>query len=373
MSPVSELGAAGFAIFWGVTALAAGIFSFRIYQLLRYLSLGRREGGIGYIAKRALTAIGHVVGQWCLFKNFSRKDRAGLGHAFMAWGFLLFATYYLLFIIIAEGFGISEVMEENAFYVYYSWIMDIVAPFIIIDAAWGIIRRYIIKPPRLEGQQTFEAMLILFTVFIHPITHLFKIGTGIALGHAPAGLGIPLPPISAWVSQLYVGASGVGTWHSFWFWMHWGFVLFVMGIIGYTRYLHMVVAPFNIFLRSTAPKGAISPIDLEATENFGAAKITDFTRKQLLDLYACVICGRCQDVCPATASGKPLNPKDLMQDLKKHLLEVGPRLLKGKNEVPPIVENVIPEDVIWSCTTCRACMEMCPVSNEHLPKSRQVN
>ena len=369
MSPVSELGAAGYAVFWGVTLLAGGIFCFRVYELLRYLSLGKRGLGIGHVVKRTLTATGHVVGQWCQFKNFSLKDRATIGHVFMAWGFFVFAIYYLLFIIIGAGFGISEAIERNSFYAYYSWVMDIVAPFIIIGAAWGIIRRYVIKPQRLKGQQTFEAMLILVTVLIHPITHLFKIATGIALGDPPAGLGIALPPISAWLSQLFTGsAASVAAWHVFFFWTHWGFVLFVMGIIGYTRYLHMVVAPFNVFLRSAPPKGALSPINLESAETFGVSKITDFTWKQLLDLYACVVCGRCQDACPAYASGKSLNPKDLIQELKKHLLKVAPGLLKGDSEASPIVGNIIPEDAIWSCTTCRSCMEVCPVSNEHIPK-----
>jgi Fe-S oxidoreductase/CheY-like chemotaxis protein len=369
MSPLSELGVAGYVIFWGVTVLAVGIFSYRMYQLLRYILLGREEGGFGHIIKRMFTSIAHVIGQWWQLKNFSFRDRATLGHIFMAWGFLIFATYYFLFIIIGDGFGISKIMEGNSFYAYYSWVMDIVAPFIIIGAGWAIIRRYIIRPPRLKGEQTFEAMLILVTVFIHPITHLFKIATGIALGDPPAGLGIALPPISAWLSQLFTGSNAsLVAWHNFFFWTHWGFVLFVMGIIGYSRYLHMVVAPFNIFFRSMLPKGALNPIDIETTETFGVSKITDFTWKQLLDLFACVACGRCQDACPAYASGKLLNPKDLIQGLKKHLLETGPGLLKGKDGAIPIVGNAISEDAIWSCATCRACMEICPMANEHIPK-----
>lgn len=369
MSPVSELGTAGFAIFWGVTVLAVGIFSYSMYQLLRNILLGRKERGFDHIIKRTLAAIAQVVGQWWQLKHFSFKDRATLGHIFMAWGFLIFATYYLLFIIIGEGFGISGIMEGNAFYAYYSWVMDIVAPFIIIGAGWAIIRRYIVRPPRLKGEQTFEAMLILITVFIHPITHLFKIATSIALGTSFAGLGIALPPISAWLSQLFTGSNASpAAWHTFFFWTHWGFVLFVAGIIGYTRYLHMVVAPFNIFFRSRLPKGALSPIDIENAETFGVSRITDFSRKQLLDLYACVACGRCQDACPAYASGKALNPKDLIQRLKKHLLETSPVLRKGNGEAGPIVGDVIPEDVIWSCTTCRSCMEICPMANEHIPK-----
>lgn len=371
MSPVSELGAGGFVLFWGLFAIAVGLFSHRVYRLGRYLFLGRGAGGFGHLAKRTLIAIVHVVGQWCQFKNLSLRDRASVGHVFMAWGFLLFVIYYLLFIIIGAGFGISDAMEGNIFFAYYSWIMDIAAPFVIIGASWGIIRRYIIKPSRLKGEQTLEAMVILGTVLIHPITHLFKIATGIALAHPPVGLGISTPPISTGLSHLFTGAGSVEIWYSFWFWIHWGFVLFVLVYIGYSRYLHMVAAPFNVLLRSSPeklPKGALSPIDLEAAETFGVSKITDFTWKQLLDLYSCVVCGRCQDSCPAYASGKPLNPKDLIQRLKKHLLETGPKLLKGENEASPIVGEVISEEAIWACTTCRSCMEVCPVANEHVDK-----
>jgi Fe-S oxidoreductase len=369
MSPVSELGAAGYVIFWFITLLAFGIFGYRTFQLLRYLSLGKGGLTIGQVTRRTLTAIGHFFGQWCQFKNLSRKDLATIGHVFMAWGFFCFVVYYILFIIIGSGFGIGEAIENNAFYVYYSWVMDIAAPFIIVGAAWGIIRRYIVRPPRLKGQQTFEAGLILVTVLIHPFTHLFKIATGIALGDPPSGLGIALPPISAWLSGLFTGGEASAlAWHTFFFWAHWGFVLFVAGIIGYTRYLHVAVAPFNVFLRSADPKGALTPIDLEKAETFGVAKITDFTRKQLLDLYACVICGRCQDACPAQNSGKALNPKDVIQDLKKHLLAVAPGLLKGDEATTPVAGEVIPADVIWDCVTCRACMQVCPMSIEHVPK-----
>ena len=183
MNPVSDLGAAGFALFWGITALAAGIFLFRGYQLLRYISLGRSVEKFGQIAKRVLSGIGHAIVQECQFKNIARKDRAGIGHLFMVWGFLLFVTYYLLFIVIASGFGIFDVMEHSRFYAVYCWIMDIAAPFVAIGALWGIFRRYSIKTTRLEGQRTWEALFILITVLLHPITHVGKIATQIAAGH----------------------------------------------------------------------------------------------------------------------------------------------------------------------------------------------
>jgi hypothetical protein len=274
MNPVSDLGAVGFALFWGVTALAAGVFAYRAYQLLRYLLLGRQGLETGNIIKRFFVTIGHFLAQVCQYKNLTRRDRAGTGHLFMVWGFFLFVIYYLLFIVIASGFGISEMMEGNRFYAYYCWIMDIAAPFIVVGALWGILRRYLIRPIRLKGLQTPEALIILITVLIHPITHVGKIATQIAAGLPPAGLGVAVPPISAALGSLYTNPATVETWHTFWFWSHWAFVLLVVIIIGYTRYLHMLAALFNDFLRTEPPKGAPGIIDLKNPGTFGASRVT---------------------------------------------------------------------------------------------------
>jgi Fe-S oxidoreductase len=369
MNPVSDLGPAGFILFWGLTALAAGIFFYRGSQLLRYLYLGRKEKEYRNIFGRGLKAAGDFVAQVCQWKSLSSKDRAAVGHVFMVWGFILFVVYYTLFIVVASGFGISETMEGNRFYAVYCWIMDIVAPFIVIGAGWGIIRRYIVKPARLKGQQTWEAMLILITVLIHPITHLGKIATQIAAGAPPAGLGIATPPLSTALSYMYSGASIV-TWHTVWFWSHWVFVLFVLGIIGFTRYLH-IIAIVNDFFRPEF-KARMSPIDLKDQTTFGASRVNFFTRKQLLDVYACVTCGRCQEACPAASTGKPLNPRLIIRDIKTNLLNNGPLMIKNQQPVMPLIgeggEGSVSEEALWECTTCWACMEECPVYIEHVPK-----
>ena len=375
---MTYFGISGYVLFWGVFALAMGLFLRRMYRLVRYMFLGQKEWGFGEVARRALTTAVAVLGQWCQLKNLTLKDRASVGHVFMAWGFFTFVLFYFVFIIIGAGFGVSETVEHTSFFFYYAWVMDIAAVFVIIGASWGIIRRYIVKPPRLEGEQTIEAMVILVTVLIHPMTHLFKEATSIALAHPPAGLGAILPPISSALSNLFTGSavSSIQVASVWFFWAHWLTVLFVLVFIAYSRYLHMVVSLFNIFFQSPLPKGALRSIDLEAAESFGAAKITDLTWKQVLDLYSCVVCGQCQDICPATASGKPLNPKKVIQDLKKHLLLVGPELLKvrGKAEVSAnnpsgaLVGEVVTEDELWACTTCRACDEICPLCVEHIDK-----
>lgn len=374
MSPLdmTYLGIPGYAIFWLLTSIAFGLFAFRISRLVRYMFLGQKERGFGQLLRRGLVTAVTTVGQWCQLKGVTHKDRAGISHVIFAWGFFVFAVFYVVFIIVGAGFGLSETLEQTVFFSYYTWIMDIIAPIVILAAVWAIIRRYIIRPPRLKGEQTIEAMVILITVLLHPLTHLFKIATSIALNHPPAGLGTVLPPLSSSLSNLFnnISPDSIQAANTAFFWAHWLIILFVLVFIAYSRYLHMVASLFNIFFRSPLPKGSLRTIDLEAAETFGTAKITDVTWKQVLDLYACVACGQCQDACPATASGKPLNPKELIQELKRHLLEAGPELLKTRGNKPTemLPGDIIHQDEIWACTTCRACDEVCPLYVEHIDK-----
>jgi Fe-S oxidoreductase len=367
MDPVS--GVLGYVLFWGLTALAAGIFFQRFYQLSRLIALGREGENPARTMKKILGAIGHFIAQTCQFKNIRKKDRAGIGHLFMMWGFLFFVTYYFFFIVIASGFGLPQ-MENSTVYAVYCWIMDFVAPFVLIGAAWGIIRRFFFHPTRLEGQRTWESLIILITVLLHPITHIGKIATQIAAGVAPAGLGIANPPISAAVAHLFTNTN-IEAWHTFWFWAHWAFVLVVLAIIAYTRYFHMFAAVINDIMLPER-KGKLALIDLKDQKTFGVGRVDNFTQRQLMDTYACVVCGYCQDACPANFTKKPLNPRLIVRDVKTNLMTNGPLLLDKKEPALDLIgggkEGSIAEDALWSCTTCYACMEVCPVYIEHVPK-----
>ena len=216
-----------------------------------------------------------------------------------------------------------------------------------------------------------DGLFILFTVLVHPITHVGKIATQIAAGSPPAGLGIANPPISAAVANLYANSTMIEGWHTFWFWAHWIFVILVLAIIAYTRYFHMIGAVINDM---TLPerKGTLSLINLKDKKTFGVGRIDNFTQRQLRDTYACVTCGYCQEVCPAATTQKPLNPRLIVKDVKTNLLTNGPLLLNKKEPNLPLIgeeqSGTITEEALWACTTCYACMEVCPVYIEHVPK-----
>src|SRR4030042_1070370 len=158
-----------YVLFWGVLLITLGLFAYRLRQLWQYMFLGRKETTSRNRVKELLDTLGYVFSQLCQLMNFRLKDRAPLGHALMVWGFFVSVVFYFFFIILTEGLGLVG-LEDTQFYFYSVWVMDFMAVFIFIGAFWGIIRRYIIRPDRLKGEQTTEAMIILLSVLTHPVT-----------------------------------------------------------------------------------------------------------------------------------------------------------------------------------------------------------
>lgn len=372
MTPVSDIywHISGYAIFWILFAIAFGLFAQRAYFLFRLLRLGRREERSQSLGRRIKTMLVEVFPQWCNLKTVTRQDPAGIGHSLLFWGFGLFLISYIIFIGLGGGFGLSSVLAGSTFEIVYSSILDIAGLFVSAAIVWAAIRRYIIRPERLEA--SFEAGIILLLVITLMVLHFCIEGFGYAAYHIsgsypPIGAALANFLISTDVSESTLVAVYKGLW-----WLHYAIILGFLVYIPRSKHLHILTSPFNVLFKSLAPKGALNLIDPEKAETIGASKIQDFTWKQLLDLYACAVCGRCHASCPATLSGKPLSPREVILNLKDHLLEVGPQLLKGEtpsaNPGPAMIEDMLTEEVIWNCTTCYACQEVCPVGIEHTVK-----
>jgi Fe-S oxidoreductase/nitrate reductase gamma subunit len=361
-------------IFWVLFALALGIFLHRIYFLYRLLRLGQKENRFDHLGERAKTALLYVFPQWCNLKSVSRKDLAGIGHSLIFWGFLLFLLSYIIYIFIGEGGGLSESLRDTTFSRYFLYLLDIAGLVVLTGIIWAAVRRYILKPERLEP--TAEAGIILLLISFLMLTYLATEGLRL---NTEAGA-IHRPPVvaafAAFFNWIGLSTGGQQTLHTVLWWVHYLIIIGFLVYIPYSKHLHILVSPLNIFFKSLRPKGALTAIDLETAETFGVSRVEQFTWKQLLDGYACTECGRCQANCPAHLSGKPLSPKELILDIKKHLLRTGPLLLAaprqstdgGQSSPPALIGEVITEEVLWSCTTCRACQHECPVLNEHIDK-----
>jgi Fe-S oxidoreductase len=332
-----------------------------------------------------------VVPQWCSLKTVTRKDLSGIGHALLFWGFSLFLVSYIIFIGLAGGFGLSPLIEGGAFEMVYSSILDIAALWVIIVLIWAAVRRYVVRPERL--QVSAEAAIILIVVFSLMVLHFCIEGFGLA----GAGVTTGWPPLGTALARFLSGAgisksTLIGISHGAW-WLHYAVILGFMVYMPRSKHLHVLASLFNAFFKPLGPKVVLEPIPVEA-ETFGASRIQDFTWKDLLDLYACAVCGRCHANCPAHLSGKALSPREVIHNLKEHLLEAGPGLLalagqsKTSSENPAeaqadaqaetpadtqpgtkeMIGGVVTEEEIWACTTCGACQEVCPVNIEHIRK-----
>ena len=158
----------------------------------------------------------------------------------------------------------------------------------------------------------------------------------------------------------------------------WAHVLLVVGFLAYlphSKHLHIATAAINVWFGRTRRRGRLEPLDFtvedESAMRFGSATIADMTWKQMIDTMSCTECGRCQDVCPAYATGKELSPKLLIMGLRDQLFAEGPNLLaaaKGGEAFEPtaLVPNAVSDDVVWDCVTCGACVQECPVAIEHV-------
>ncbi len=232
-------------------------------------------------------------------------------------------------------------------------------------------------PSGSSGRTGLDAFRILGLITWIILTLFLLRGARIALGDA--AYPTAWTPISTAVSHLFTWMSE--DWQSFfaWFflWAHLALVLGFLVYLPYSKHLHIITSAINVWFASTRPRGALEPlrIDMEQLESgeqsLGAQSLSDLTRKELLDLYACTECGRCQSVCPAWNTGKPLSPKLLIMDLRDHLLEEGPNVLQvlAAGETPDqvaLVPGIVDDDVVWSCTTCGACVQECPVDIEHV-------
>lgn len=370
MTPVSETywNISGYVIFWTLFAIAFGLFSQRVYFLFRLIRLGQRGERPESIGHRIKAMLVEVFPQWCNLKTVTRQDLSGMGHALMFWGFSLFLVGYIIFIGLSGGFGLSSVLGGSTFETVYSSILDIAGLLVIIALVWAAIRRYIIKPERLEASA--EAGIILLLVFSLMVLHFAIEGFGYAAYQVQASW----PPVGAALAGFLTGmnisaSTLVAAYKGVW-WLHYAVILGFMVYIPRSKHLHILTSPFNVFFKSSGPKGALKLVDPGKTKTVGVSKIQDFTWKHLLDLYTCTVCGRCHDNCPATLSGKPLDPREVILSLKDYLLEVGPKLLRGQatSTNPDTAIDVVTEEVIWDCTTCYACQEACPVGIEQMVK-----
>lgn len=369
-------------VFWNISVqwpmyivltIACLVLLYGIYIHIKRLAVGRPANRANHWWQRLGDFISLAIIEGLFHRKFlgiekpyrRRELFAGVMHFLIFWGFIVF--------LLATIVGIWEAYLTGSVYLAFSLIVDSFGILAIIGLLMAIFRRYIWKPKRLDNKWEDLVALVILLVII--VSGFVVEGLRIAVTELPTHPDWAVFSPGGWVlAKAFSGASQntllgwhVGMW---WFHVFFSFFLFAYLALVNSRLFHILWDPINIFFRNLGPKGALLPIDFEKTEQFGASKIEDFSWKQLLDLDACTRCGRCQDACPAYFSGKTLNPKQVIIDLKQHLYDVHPGSfsLKTAKERKEMLGGVITDEVIWDCTTCRACQQACPVYIEHVDK-----
>jgi Fe-S oxidoreductase len=299
-----------------------------------------------------------VLGQRKLFQRLV----PGAMHALIFWGFLvLFPT------ILMAGIGAIDRDWSFPWLGRQGWYMAMVDVFIVavlVGIAAAVWIRKVVRPRRFDGSHLGEADLILFMIALVVLTllgwHAARIAAG--LNEWPAHWSF----LSNAVSHL-VG-SGASVRERILVWAHVGVILTFLCYLPYSKHLHIATAAINVYFSRTGRPGRLEPLRFDVPEaelRFGAGTIRDLTWKEMVDSFSCTECGRCQDVCPAYATGKSLSPKLVIMGIRDQVFAEGPNLLAG-GELTPIAGNGVPEDMIWDCVTCGACVHECPVSIEHI-------
>jgi Fe-S oxidoreductase len=381
----------------GITVVLFAIAGRRFFWLSKLIRSGqpapRRWQGLRKVSGAEVV---EVAGQRKLLK----WTVPGLAHFFTMWGFTVLMTtiieaYGALF---SRNFHIPLIGQDN----WLAFVEDFFATAVLVSLVVFTIIRIKNAPSRKDRSSRFygshlgAAWLVLFMISMVIITLLLYRAAQINTGHFPftrdtGWTGYP-PPLTAatfeqWASSWAFASQVVASWLAplgvgvnsvlevVFLLANVAVIAGFMVFVSYSKHLHIFLAPLNVGVsrrpRALGGLDKTPEMDMEhVTEDtvFGAGKMEDFTWKQMLDFATCTECGRCQSVCPAWTTGKPLSPKLLIMGLRDNMFASADRLLSGEGggEVATLVPTTIDPDVLWSCTTCGACVEQCPVDIEHV-------
>jgi Fe-S oxidoreductase/nitrate reductase gamma subunit len=372
----------GREIFWNVGQTARWIsyalmvitFVLLIYGIKTRYAMWR----IGKATDFSFTArlwerIGKLISNGLFHRTIIRPREyyPGLMHVLIFGGFLLLAigTGLIAFEDDFLRLLFDVTFLHGNFYLVFSFILDLAGIAAIVGIVMALIRRYGMRPERLDSKG--DDLLV-------PVWILVVLVTGFLVEAARIAYDRPAYEVWSFIgwtaSSLFGGISkdGLSLTHGA---LYYGHMVLSFGLISYivysTRLLHIVTSSLNIMFRGVedAPRGAVTPIaDFENAEEFGVNQMDGFTWRQIFDLDACTRCGRCQDRCPAHLTQKPLSPKKLIQDLKGEWLKAA---AGAKNE-DGLLDNVIQEETVWSCTACLSCQVNCPVSIPTFDKTLEL-
>lgn len=376
-----------------VTAYAVGLFIYVVRTRIQFIKLGKKVEFDNRVKERLEKIWVNVFGQ----KKLLKDKKSGAIHVMFFYGFILVQFGAIDFIW--KGIVPGSHLPLGPLYPGFTFFQELVTLMILFAVCWAFYRRYIEKLVRLK--RGFKSGLVL--LFIGGLMLSVLLGNGMSIIWHGEELTWTEPVASViafafgWIGE----TASIVVFYIAW-WIHLLLLLAFLVYVPQSKHAHLIAGPANVYFHRLDAPGKLRPIDFEdeTQETFGVGKITDFTQLQLIDLYACVECGRCTNMCPATGTGKMLSPMDLIVKLRNHLTDYGAAVTSKQPWVPTfafrntkgnqlalasatqgaqevaatygeevsLIGDVITEEEIWACTTCRNCEDQCPVMNEHVDK-----
>ncbi len=353
-------------VLFALAVLLSLYFTWRgVQRIIHYISSGHGKVDWSLIPKR----IGELIAKVGFFQPVFRfRLGPSILHALIGWGFIVFLVVNLNDLV--YGYTSFSILDRTgAAGNLYRLLADIASAAILIGIVGMAIRRFVLRPPTLSTRNTTmlhpkarfgikrDSAIVAGFIFIHNAARLF--GESFRLG--AEGVHDSWQPIVSSMAGLWSGgnAGSLLVGEHIMFWVSLGAVLAFLPYFPYSKHIHLFFAPINYALKPQRRSiGELSYINLDdqTIEQFGAAKMSDLGWEQIMDSYACIMCFRCQEVCPAYNTGKVLSPAALEINKRYHLNGGG-----GTN-VP--LTTLISEEAVWACTSCGACIDICPVGNE---------
>jgi Fe-S oxidoreductase/nitrate reductase gamma subunit len=299
-----------------VLLAAIAYFTIRARRLYRILRLGPGENRFDNIPERLRGVVSYVGLHTRMFRNLY----SGILHFFIFWGFVVLLTAIIQAFGegIFPGFSLAVIGGTT----WIAFLQDLFGVLVLVGVLMALINRLIIRPRQFHESNEVDALIILGLIATIMIGMLGQNAARVAEGGDPSAV---WRPVSSTIARAFEGFGWQGTTaipaHEVFYWMHILAVLAFLVYIPSSKHLHIIVAIPNIFFRKLPPKAgaALAPIDLEHAEHYGVSAVTQWSWKNLLDLYSCTECGRCQEQCPAFLTGKPLNPKMIIVDARENL------------------------------------------------------
>ncbi|SFS36318.1 heterodisulfide reductase-related iron-sulfur binding cluster [Halostagnicola kamekurae] len=379
-------------LFYFLVSVVLAVFAYGVYRRVSRYTDGDDDpiARLNGLPARIVSASKIVLSNE---KQFNRDLYGGLMHSFIMWGFL---TLFIATSIIAfESYGTDLLLGlrfwEGEFYLAYQFMVDAMGLLFVVGIGMAIYRRYWVRNERLWGRHTSnEDDIFIWTLFGLGVGGFLLEGLRIYITGMPAheivsfvgyglamlfgALGVPTTDAAAnpgTYQAVSVFGANAETLHWLTWWSHSLLALGFIAWIPYAKPFHMLSSFANVITRDEKAGARLPgvPSDLDATN---AEDIDDFTWKDILDQDACTKCGRCSSVCPAKASDRPLDPRNVILDLKSYRED----LAAGGDEKPIVADggtSVINTETMESCMACMACMDACPVEIEHLNSFTKLN